>query len=340
MPYYKLCLQLFDIANNTTAKISSQLNMHGNAHIKSNTHDILNELESDSALIHTERLTRCYNKLKAVNEVSLNIPRGRIYGFLGMNGAGKSTFISMLMGILPPTSGTITMFGETVSAVKPCMRRKIGFVAQEQYFYPWMKVRALGRFVSSFYPNWCEAEFCRLLELLQIPTNRKIHQLSGGNKTKLALAIALAINPEILILDEPTTGLDPVARREFMESIVAQARNHNRTTFFSSHLVHEVEQCADIIGIIHNGKLCFEGMQEVLKEKTRELVVPSNTELKIPKTAQVWLDESSNSERRIVIHDTTLDFNDYFNKLKPINIRRLSLEDIFLACVKGKICEL
>lgn len=302
--------------------------------------DLTPPTDVDSVLIRTDRLTRFYGKLKAVDGVSLSIPKGRIYGFLGMNGAGKSTLISMLMGMLPPTSGTITLLGDTVSVVKPSMRRKIGFVSQEQHFYPWMKVLALGKFVSSFYPNWSDAEFHRLIDVLEIPVDRKIKQLSGGNKTKLALAIALAINPEILILDEPTTGLDPVARREFMESIVAQARNHNRTTFFSSHLVNEVEQCADVIGIIHNGKLRFEGMLETLKEKTRELTLPADTELEIPATAEVWLDETTEAQRRLVIHASVTDWDTHFERGAPANINRLSLEDIFLACVKGKVGEL
>ena len=297
------------------------------------------DLSTQNYLITTDQLTRCYGKLRAVDEVSLHIPQGKIYGFLGMNGAGKSTLISMLMGILPPTSGMMNLFGHEVKSVKPVMRSKIGFVAQEQHFYPWMKVLALGKFVSHFYPTWDDAEFLRLIKVLDIPTERKIKQLSGGNKTKLALAIALAMNPEILILDEPTTGLDPVARREFMESIVAQARNHNRTTFFSSHLVNEVEQCADIIGIIHKGKLRFEGPLELLKECTKEFFISTEAEVMVPEGLEVWLDEESEGHRRMVLHGPLENWNQ-LSEPWSFSAKVMSLEDIFLACVKSQVMDI
>ena len=287
-------------------------------------------------LIQTQNLTRRFGKVLAVDKVSVNIPKGKIYGFLGMNGAGKSTLISMLMGILNPTSGFINLFGNQVASIKPKMRSKIGFVSQEQHFYPWMKVLSLGDFVSHFYQTWDHDEFLRLIEVLEIPTDRKIKQLSGGNKTKLALAIALAINPEILILDEPTTGLDPVARREFMESIVAQARNHNRTTFFSSHLVNEVEQCADIIGIIHKGQLRFEGELESLKASTQEITISANEDFVVPENFEVWLDEVVDDQRRIVLHASP----QKWEQATVSSAKQLSLEDIFLACVKSKVREL
>ena len=298
----------------------------------------MTSITTAETVLSTDKLTRCYGKLTAVNEVSIHIPKGLIYGFLGMNGAGKSTLINMLMGKFSPTSGAITLQGETVKVVRPDMRKKIGFVSQEQHFYPWMRVLALGDFVSNFYPNWDQKEFLRLIEVLEIPTDRKIKQLSGGNKTKLALTLALAINPEILILDEPTTGLDPVARREFMEAIVAQARNHNRTTFFSSHLVNEVEQCADVIGIIHNGKLRYEGMLADLKDTTREIIFDGPPPLDFLESAKIWVDETIESGRRLIIQASTQKWSELDADLNfEFTSKSLDLEDIFLACAKGNV---
>ena len=298
----------------------------------------MTSITTAETVLSTDKLTRCYGKLTAVNEVSIHIPKGLIYGFLGMNGAGKSTLINMLMGKFSPTSGAITLQGETVKVVRPDMRKKIGFVSQEQHFYPWMRVLALGDFVSNFYPNWDQKEFLRLIEVLEIPTDRKIKQLSGGNKTKLALTLALAINPEILILDEPTTGLDPVARREFMEAIVAQARNHNRTTFFSSHLVNEVEQCADVIGIIHNGKLRYEGMLADLKDTTREIIFDGPPPLDFLESAKIWVDETIESGRRLIIQASTQKWSELDADLNfEFTSKFLDLEDIFLACAKGNV---
>jgi ABC-type multidrug transport system ATPase subunit len=194
-----------------------------------------------------------------------------VYGFLGRNGAGKTTTIRMLMGIIRPDGGTIELFGEPTRRTTIAQKRRIGYVSQGQFFYPWMTCRTLGRFVAGFYPAWDDAEFDRLLRVLDVPWDRKVSALSSGTRVKLALALALAHRPEVLILDEPTAGLDPVARREFLEMIGRQARTHHRTTLFSSHLVDEVERIADRVGIIHKGRLCYEGSIPTLRQMVRRI---------------------------------------------------------------------
>ncbi|MCB1061303.1 MAG: ABC transporter ATP-binding protein [Verrucomicrobiae bacterium] len=223
-------------------------------------------------------LVRHYGRVKVVNGLDLEVPRGKIYGFLGRNGAGKTTTIRMLMGILKPTRGEIEFFGERTKRTTIPLKRRIGYVSQSQHFYPWMSARQLGRFVSGFYPTWDDAEYDRLLGLLDIPPDRRSSQLSGGMRMKLALALALAHHPDLLILDEPTAGLDPVAQREFLEIIKNQSRNHGRTTLFSTHRIDEVERAADKVGIIDGGMMRYEGPLDNLRADVRRVIEIPATE--------------------------------------------------------------
>lgn len=209
-------------------------------------------------MLEIRGLTKRYGKVEALRGLDLTVQPGEVYGFLGRNGAGKTTTIRILMGITRATGGTIRLFEET-SKDHLRLRQKIGYVAQEQSFYGWMTPRVLGRFVRGFYPTWDDDEYARLLRSLDLPDDRKAMTFSGGMKAKLALALALAHKPPLLLLDEPTAGLDPVARREFLDLIRDQAERSGRTTFFSSHILGEVERVADRVGIVDDGRMRYEG---------------------------------------------------------------------------------
>lgn len=224
-----------------------------------------------ATLLRTQGLSLSYGRVRAVHRLNISVREGEIYGFLGRNGAGKTSTIRMLMGVVRPDAGQIELLDFRGRRIGPRQKQRIGYVSQEQHFYPWMTCRGLGRFVSGFYKTWDRAEFDRLLHVLDLPPDRKAGHLSGGMKVKLALAIALAHRPPILILDEPTSGLDPVARREFLEIISLQARANDRTTLFSSHLIDEVERVADRVGIIHRGQLRYEGDIETLQASVRRV---------------------------------------------------------------------
>jgi len=225
--------------------------------------------DHDDFALRARGLSLSFGKVKAVDNLDIAVRRGQVYGFLGRNGAGKTTTIRALMGIIQPDDGTIEMFGTTTRRTTIAQKRRIGYVSQGQFFYPWMTCRTLGRFVGGFFPTWDAAEYNRLLQTLDVPSDRKVSALSGGTRVKLALALALAHRPDMLILDEPTSGLDPVARREFLDMIGRQARDHERTTFFSSHLVDEIERVADCVGIIHTGRMRYEGDVAALQATVR-----------------------------------------------------------------------
>ena len=222
-------------------------------------------------VLRTVGLRKAFGRTMALDGLNLEVREGEIYGFLGRNGAGKTTTIRALMGILQPDAGEVVLLGRAMARVDTETKRHIGYVSQEPHFYPWMTGAQLGRFVGGFYPTWDHAEFRRLMGALQLPLDRKFSHLSGGMQMKLALALALAHRPALLILDEPTAGLDPVARREFLDILAGQARQRGRTTLFSSHLIEEVDRVADRIGIIEAGRMRYEGSLAELKATVRRV---------------------------------------------------------------------
>ncbi|MDF1816410.1 MAG: ABC transporter ATP-binding protein [Verrucomicrobiales bacterium] len=271
-------------------------------------------------------ITCLYGSTIAVDQLSLKVPKGSIYGFLGVNGAGKTSTIKMLMGILPPAHGEICILGEWQKRVSPRSRRHLAYVSQEQFFYPWMKPHRLAKFVRAFYPDWKQSQFESLLMRFQLPANKSVTEMSGGMKTKLALALALSSQPGILILDEPTAGLDPVARREFMDIVITEAGEKGTTTFFSSHLVNEVEQCADTVGILHRGKLLHEGPLDLLM---KQVVCISNCdESGIPEDAVVL---QQKEDGKLFVKHSGKDVRDRLPD--QCGIQSATLEEIFLAHV-------
>ncbi len=214
---------------------------------------------SVDSVIAFKNVGKRYGSLQVLSSLSLQVNRGEVYGFLGRNGAGKSTAIKMMMGITGVSSGSIELFGQPVKNNVVKSRQRIGYVAQEQHFYNWMSPKQLGKFVRGLYPRWNQSRYEQLTDLFELPFKRKIGHFSGGMKAKLALCMAVATSPECLILDEPTAGMDPVARREFLDLVSREARRTDATVFFSTHLIDDIEAIADRIGIIESGKTVYEG---------------------------------------------------------------------------------
>ncbi|WNG19246.1 ABC transporter ATP-binding protein [Cystobacter fuscus] len=280
-------------------------------------------------ILRTHGLSRLFHEVAAVEGVDLELHRGEVYGFLGRNGAGKTTTLRMLMGILRPDRGHIELMGQRVRRVGSTQKRQLGYVSQEQVFYPWMTARELGAFVSGFYPRWSDEEFRRLLRVLDVPEDRKAAQLSGGTRMKLGLALALAHHPPLLLLDEPTAGMDPVARREFLDILRDQVRREGQTVLFSSHLVGEVEEVAHRIGILHEGRLRFQGGLDTLRQSVRRVLLDSTAESLPPGLSLVRREHLPDGRVAAVLFGSPADWD--AASLSPETTQRLSLEDIFLA---------
>lgn len=201
---------------------------------------------------------RRFGRAVALDGLTLSVRQGEVYGFLGRNGAGKTTTLRILTGVLRPDGGTVELLGQVVRAVPLALKRRIGSVSQEQHFYPWMTGWELGRFVSGFYPTWDKAEFERLARLLDVPLELKAMALSGGTRTKLGLALALAPRPDLLLLDEPTTGLDATAAGQVNEALEA-VREAGLGALVVSHDYVALARLADRVVEVRQGVVGYQG---------------------------------------------------------------------------------
>lgn len=205
--------------------------------------------------IETKGLGKIFNGRRVLKDISLAVPRGSIFGLIGPNGAGKTTTIRLLLGLLQPDSGCARVLALDSQSQAIALREKVGYVAEENSFFPWMRVDELVSFHSSFYPHWDAQRARHLLEDFDLHPGAKIRELSKGMRTQLGLTLALAQRPELLILDEPTTGLDPVWRRRFLQTLTREAAAGETSVLFSSHILSDVERVADWVAILVKGSL-------------------------------------------------------------------------------------
>lgn len=288
--------------------------------------------------IETVGLSKRYRRQMAVDELTMRVPMGSVFAFLGRNGAGKTTTIRILLDLLNRTSGDARMLG--LDCIKGAMelRKRTGYVAEGQKMYDWMKVDEIIWFCKGFYSGWDDAYADELKQKLELPGGKKVGELSRGTQAKLALLLAMAYRPELLILDEPTAGLDVVVRRDFLEGVIELIQEEGRTVFFSSHIVHEVERVADWVGIIDAGKLVWCSTLDELKAKIKRVVLtfeaPSR-DFKVGEGSQILSVEHSGRQSMAVVQGFSEKTLVAAQPLKPTDVRvdDMSLEDIFCAMV-------
>jgi len=228
---------------------------------------------ADQLVIEAAGLRKHYGLVEALRGLDLRVPAGSICGFLGRNGAGKTTALKVLLGMARPTSGAARLFGlpaqDEGASVE--IRRRTGFVSDEKDLYDYMTVAEMIRFTAPFFPRWSADLEARYLQRFELPPDRRVKALSRGMRTKLALLLALCRGAELLVLDEPTSGLDPAMTEEVLQALVAHAAGEEMTVFFSSHQIAEVEQIADRVVIIDRGRAVISGALDDLKESFRRV---------------------------------------------------------------------
>jgi ABC-2 type transport system ATP-binding protein len=207
-----------------------------------------------STVFQLHQVTKRYGDSRALDNVSVVGKPGQVIALLGENGAGKTTSLKILLGLILADSGLSRVLGLDSRTQGPEIRRRVGYVPDRPALYDWMTVEEIGWFAAGFYPLGFEARFRRQTEQFQLPGSRRIRELSKGMQAKVSLALAMAHEPELLILDEPTSGLDPLVRREFLESMVDVAAS-GRTVLLSSHQIGEVERVADTVLVLRQGQL-------------------------------------------------------------------------------------
>jgi ABC-2 type transport system ATP-binding protein len=223
--------------------------------------------------IVTRGLTKYYGQRKVVDALDLHVKAGSVYGFLGRNGAGKSTTIKMLLGMVHPDAGQAELLGEEVAGLRPETRARIAYLAENHPLYRWMTVGEAVRFNRAFYRTWNSTLVEQILDHFGLAAQQKIRQLSNGERAQVALALAVGPDPELLILDDPTLGLDTVVRRDFLESMIQIIQRQGRTILFSSHILGDVERVADRIGILVDGVLRVDCPTEQFKDAVKMVVL-------------------------------------------------------------------
>ncbi|ADG83535.1 ABC transporter ATP-binding protein [Thermincola potens] len=290
--------------------------------------------------IETRGLTKMFEDKLAVNALDLKVVKGSIYGFLGLNGAGKTTTIKMLLNLVYPTSGEAFVLGHDVVKDSVKIREKVGFVPEESHLYDYMRVSELIDFCRAIYSNWQVREVGRYLDLFELPLGKKVKELSKGMKNQLNLVLALGAGPELVILDEPTGGLDPVKTRDFFRVILEQVAEIGQTVFFSSHRLHEVERVADTVGIIHKGKLVFSKSLDDIKTNLKKIRVVFSEETSIAgleKMPGVNMIKRQGRGYILECDGSVEQVKAKLNELNPVDIEVIDvgLEDVFMRYTGG-----
>jgi ABC-2 type transport system ATP-binding protein len=226
-------------------------------------------------IISTENLTKAYGKRQVVSNLNLAVPRGSICGFLGANGAGKSTTIKLLLGLLQPTSGVGTVFGKNIATDSVAIRERVGFLAQSPSFYGYLTARETLQFVASFFFTGSKTAIAaRIEELIELvglsgKADRPVKGFSGGEKQRLGIAQAAINDPELIILDEPASALDPLGRRDVLK--ILESFRGRSTVFYSTHILDDVQRVSDRVVILERGRLIAQGRIEELLSGNRDV---------------------------------------------------------------------
>lgn len=255
------------------------------------------------SVIQIKNLSHTYGKKVALDNVSFDIPKGRVFGLVGENGAGKTTLIKHMLGSLCPDQGAITLFGAYPTQDPAHVLERIGYLSEDRDLPLWMRVSELMRYTQAFYPDWDESYAQELLQQFRLRPDAKIRTLSRGEKARAGLLMALAHRPELLLLDEPSSGLDAVSRAEILGVVVRSVTDEGRTVVFSSHLLDEVERVVDDVAMIRNGKLeMLMSMEDLRLHHQRRIVALPEAVADFPDVDCVIHSEGEGREWSVVCH--------------------------------------
>jgi ABC-2 type transport system ATP-binding protein len=288
-------------------------------------------------VIQARALTRYFGGKCAVDSVSLQVPRGSVFAFIGRNGAGKTTTIRMILGLLEPTRGSSAILGHDSAALPAAVRARIGYMAEGHPVYGWMRVGQYGRFQSGFYPHWNQDLFAAVIDHYSIEPRTKAGHLSHGQRAGLHLAMTLAIEPEILMLDDPATGLDPAARRSLLEAMIYFTRSRRRTIFFSTHLLDDVERVADHVAVLDYSVLRACCGVETFQGRVRRLVArfPSEPPRDLPPLPGLLQEARDNNELSLLVANPTGQTHRLLESLgaQEVDEQSVGLEEAMIAYV-------
>ncbi|NLC94441.1 MAG: ABC transporter ATP-binding protein [Bacilli bacterium] len=285
-------------------------------------------------VIEINNLTKYYGKSRGIIDVSFNVEAGEIFGFIGPNGAGKSTTIRTLLGLIKPTSGTAFIFGKNCFTDGKEILKDVGYLPSEVFYYDGMKVIDLLKYSASFYKKDCTKRIYELAEIMDLDLNKKIEELSFGNKKKVGIVQGLLHEPKLIILDEPTSGLDPLMQQKFFE-LIKQENQKGVTVLLSSHILSEVQKLCNRVAIIKEGRIIkIETIENLRGENYKRIIIETDTDLSLD-----YFNIDGVNDFTINNHTYSFlykgDINIIIKKLAMLNIKNITihepdLEEIFM----------
>ncbi len=296
----------------------------------------------NDTVIATHGLAKSYGSKAALRGLDLAVPRGSIFGFLGRNGAGKTTTMKLLLRMLRPNAGEIRLFGESLDSEEASVaaRRRLAFVSEDKELYPFMTVGQTIRFTRAYFPGWRRDLEDKYLEVFRLPKEKAAPKLSKGMRTQLMLLLAMARGAELLIMDEPTAGLDPAMTEEILQALADLAASDGTTVFFSSHQLAEVEQICDRVCLLDEGQAVIDGVLDDLKSQYRRILLVFDGDPPRELAGFFGVDHVRRRGRTasLLAHGDVDNVVDRARELGPrsVEVRPVTLKELFLDHVKGE----
>ena len=278
-------------------------------------------------MIQLQNVTKTFGSFKALDELTLHVPKGAVYGLVGPNGAGKSTAIRHITGVYRPDGGSITVAGQPVWE-NAAVKANIGYIPDEIFYFPSATLEDMRKFYAGLYPKFDNVLFQRLKEIFQLPEKTPLRRYSKGMQKQAAFHLALCTRPEVLILDEPVDGLDPVMRRQVMSLILSDVAERQTTVLISSHNLRELEDVCDHVGIMDHGKMLLEKSLADMQGATHKLQLVGE----VPAGLNILHESSSGRLKTLIVRGSIRDIQARTAASEPayFDILPLSLEEIFI----------
>jgi len=278
-------------------------------------------------MLQLQNITKTFGNFKALDDLTMTVPRGAVYGLVGPNGAGKSTAIRHMTGIYRPDSGTMTLDGKPVYE-NPEIKKIIGYIPDDVFYFPSATMEDMKKFYKGMYKTFDEALFERLFDAFQLPRKTAIRRYSKGMQKQAAFHLTLCTHPEMLILDEPVDGLDPVMRRQVMSLILSDVAEHGTTVLISSHNLRELEDVCDHVGIMDHGKMLLEKSLADMQGMTHKLQIVGP----VPENLEILHESSSGRLKTLIVRGKLHEIQAKAAAAKPVyfDVLPLSLEEIFI----------
>ena len=278
-------------------------------------------------MLEMKNVTKTFGSFTALDDLSMTVPKGTVYGLVGPNGAGKSTAIRHLTGVYRPDSGTITMEGLPIYE-NPALKERIASIPDEIFFYPSATLEEMHKFYRGMYPQFDDQLFGRLHEVFQLPKKSQIRRFSKGMQKQAAFHLSICCRPDVLILDEPVDGLDPVMRRQVWSLILSDVAQRGTTVLISSHNLRELEDICDHVGIMDHGRMLLERSLADMQGNTVKLQIVGD----VPQGLNILHESSSGRLNTLIVRGTAHDVEQAVAAVKPayFDVLPLSLEEIFI----------